>query len=209
MCCKAFMFTFHLQTCWISILGRLLIKQKAHGLPWANANNHSAPDQSHHESRDRAFRAAQFPSSLELLVLKNQELNLSMEYPSLLFLVTCDRLFFALHFGEQRVCCILIWCWSLQRQQASTSSDQLCVSLTKVYKMLPLHQEILEVNNVAFLGFIVFWWIRGEICTSRALEKLWKWSWVWVISKDSCLLDISHLPGNGMIRRLFCWGLVS
>lgn len=75
-------------------------------LPLTNAYG----DQSHHKSRDRAFRAAQFPSSFKLLVLKSQELNLSMGHPSPLFLVTCDRLFFALHFGKQRVCCILIWC---------------------------------------------------------------------------------------------------
>lgn len=85
-----------------------------------------------------------------------------------------------------RLCCVLISCWSLQRQQAPSTVDQWCVSLTKVYQMLPPWQEKWEMKNVAYLGFIVFWWTRGKydpVAVSweadglRELEKLWKWIW--------------------------------
>lgn len=146
-----------------SIMARLLIKHKAHvDARWSpNANSHSVPDQrlwccaelSHTmttgtESLELLY-AAPFPSYVKLLVLKPQELNLPMEHAFLLFVVMCDRLFSTLHFGKQRVCCVLIWC-CLQRQRAPTSSDQLCVSLMKVYKVLPLCQEILEMKNLVF-----------------------------------------------------------
>lgn len=42
----------------------------------------------------------------------------------------------------------------------------------------------------------------------RALKLLWKLR-VWVISKDSCVLGVFHLPVNDMVRMHFCWGFES
>lgn len=145
-------------------MARLRIKAHVDARWFPNPNSHSVPGQRSWCCTDLShtmtagteslelLHAAPFPSYFKLLVLKPQELNLPMEHAFLLFLVTCDRLFSTLHFGKQRVWCVLIWC-CLHRQRAPTSSDQLCVPLTKVYKVLPRCQEILEMKNLAFFRF--------------------------------------------------------
>lgn len=163
--------------------------------------------------------AARFPSYFKLLVLKTQELNLSMEHPSLLFLFTCDKLFFTVHFGKQRVCCILSW-WCLQRQQGLTSSDQLCVTNESLqdatllsgnfgnekFFFLRFHCVLVDKGEISRCKLRSQWPKESSQSSRKALEMKLR---VWVISKDSCLLDVFHFPVNEMIRRRFCWGLGS